>query len=216
MGNHCYCCAWRGRRRRGDGKCAFNSFILVYVRVIPQLLKFILCSVQPPKVRQRFTLKPKTPHIVCMRSIPGIIEQSRDFANSSVHTHKTDWVSASLFTGSASSSSPSYLVQRRFSDSRQRLRPKSASFTASRENGGFLLASTPDLSSMSGYSEAAVPVDIDLFSSTSPGMCRIGFVMMVEYGKGRNKREREWEGDSEGEGGEGAEESETMNNGGRE
>ena len=31
---------------------------------------------QPPKVCQRFILKPETPHIVCMRSIPGIIEES--------------------------------------------------------------------------------------------------------------------------------------------
>ena len=30
--------------------------------------------IQPPKVCQRFILKPETPHIVCMRSIPGVIE----------------------------------------------------------------------------------------------------------------------------------------------
>ena len=132
------------------------------------ILNFIF--IQPPKVRQRFTLKPKTPHIVCMRSIPGIMEQSRDFANSSIHTHKTDWVSASLFTGPSSSSSPSHLVQRRLSGGGSRLRPKSASFTAPSENGGFMLASTPDLSSTSSYSEQAVPVDIDLFSATSPGL----------------------------------------------
>ena len=50
---------------------------------------------QPPKVCQRFILKPETPHIVCMRSIPGIIEESR-----------TEWSSSGLLlTGSSGSGS---------------------------------------------------------------------------------------------------------------
>ena len=36
-----------------------------------------LCAyMQPPKVCQRFILKPETLHIVCMRSIPGVVEES--------------------------------------------------------------------------------------------------------------------------------------------
>ena len=121
---------------------------------------------QPPKVRQRFTLKPKTPHIVCMRSIPGIIEQSKDFVNSSIFSQKTDWVSASLFpTSSSSSETPVH--HRRLSDGSRRPRPKSASFAGRGGAADLMLASTPDLS-QSGYSDP-ICVDQDLFTSTMSG-----------------------------------------------
>ena len=38
---------------------------------------YCLVYIQPPKLCQRFILKPETPHIVCMRSISGIIEYSK-------------------------------------------------------------------------------------------------------------------------------------------
>ena len=57
--------------------------------------KFNRSYPQPPKVCQRFILKPETPHIVCMRSIPGIIEET-----------KMDWASSGLqLTGSSGSGS---------------------------------------------------------------------------------------------------------------
>lgn len=42
----------------------------------------LLIFLQPPRVRQRFVMKPKTSHIVCMASIPGEIDPSRDFTDS--------------------------------------------------------------------------------------------------------------------------------------
>ena len=137
----------------------------------------ILCSLvllQPPKVRQRFTLKPKTPHIVCMRSIPGIIEQSKDFISSSIFAQKTDWVSASLFPASASGSSS--MDHRRLSDvGPRRPRPKSASFAGRGGPADLMLASTPDLS-QSGYSDP-ICVDQDLFTSTTSGK-RINTILL--------------------------------------
>lgn len=127
-------------------------------------LQLLCIFLQPPKVRQRFTLKPKTPHLVCMRSIPGIIEQSKDFVNSSIFAQKTDWVSASLFPSSSDSS----MDHRRLSDvGPRRPRPKSASFTGRVGAADFMLASTPDLSH-SGYSDP-ICVDQDLFTSTTSG-----------------------------------------------
>ena len=132
--------------------------------MIHQFVDFI--CLQPPKVRQRFTLKPKTPHIVCMRSIPGIIEQSKDFVNSSIFSQKTDWVSAGLFpTSSSSSGTPVH--HRRLSEGSRRPRPKSASFTGRGGSADLMLASTPDLS-QSGYSDP-ICVDQDLFTSTMSG-----------------------------------------------
>ena len=151
--------------------CTFTSYIYMY-RCMS------IFYLQPPKVRQRFTLKPKTPHIVCMRSIEGIIEQSKDFVDSAIYTQKMDWVSASLFVGSTSS-----YTQRRLSDLGTRQRPKSASFTGGSGSTDFLLASTPDLS-RPGHSEPPpVSVNMDLFSSNSSGthihMCMYTYIRMM-------------------------------------
>ena len=100
-----------------------------------------------------------------MRSIPGIIEQSKDFVDSAIHAQKIDWMAANLFTASTS-----YYDYRRPSDSGRRPRPKSASFTTGRGTADYLLASTPELSH-TGYSEPPpIAVNVDLFSSNSSGI----------------------------------------------
>lgn len=123
---------------------------------------------QPPKVRQRFTIKPKTPHIVCMRSIPGIIEQSKDFVDSAIFAQKMDWVSSGRFLSSSSSG----VVPRSLSDAgARRQRPKSASFAGRVGVTDLMLASTPELS-RSSYTDP-ISVDQDLFSTTTSGTLKM-------------------------------------------
>ena len=47
---------------------------------------------QTTKVRQRFFVKPSTAHIVCMKAVPGNIEESLEFTDSANVNVHTSWV----------------------------------------------------------------------------------------------------------------------------
>ena len=47
---------------------------------------------QTTKVRQRFMVKPSTAHIVCMKAIPGSVEESSEFTDSDLVDKGTSWV----------------------------------------------------------------------------------------------------------------------------
>ena len=58
---------------------------------------------QTSKVRQRFVVKPPTAHIVCMKAIPGSIEESSEFTDSALIDVNTSWVAESFTPPSESS-----------------------------------------------------------------------------------------------------------------
>lgn len=115
---------------------------------------------QPPRIRQRFMIKPKTSHIVCMRSIPGKVEVSNEFTDSALLSHETEWMDDSFVSPQRRSS---YLGPR-VSFSKGRDRPSSA--PKERVVGDFM-ASTPNLS-LSSASDPG-PLNPELFASYSPG-----------------------------------------------
>ena len=51
-----------------------------------------LPPLQTTKVRQRFVVKPHTAHIVCMKAVPGSVEESSEFTDSALMGMDTSWV----------------------------------------------------------------------------------------------------------------------------
>ena len=108
---------------------------------------------QPAKVRQRFVVRPKTKHIICMKSIPGFVEESKDYVDSAYLTSSTSWVESSFLQ---SRHQTDYLSQSM--DLTRRLRPSSAPQRRNTYGAEFMI-STPDLSI---YSE---PGPLEFFGS---------------------------------------------------
>ena len=104
-------------------------------------------------MRQRFVIKPKTAHIVCMRSIPGKIEESHDFVDSAMLSQETEWMDLSFISPNRRSS---YLGPRVSFKGRPHSAPKER-LTKS------LMASTPNLSS------ASDPGPLLPYDTASPG-----------------------------------------------
>lgn len=130
-----------------------TTFIIVQCH----LHYLISCTLQPPKLRQRFMIKPKTSHIVCMKSIPGKIEVSHDFVDSALLSQETDWMENSFISPQRRSSS--YLGPR--VSFRGRERPSSARVMRD------FMASTPNLS-LSSSSDPG-PLNPEFFATYSSG-----------------------------------------------
>jgi len=60
-----------------------------------------LSPLQPAKFRQRFVIKPRTRHIICMKAIPGRVEESRTPSNSFCFSVDTSWVDSAYSTSPA-------------------------------------------------------------------------------------------------------------------
>ena len=114
---------------------------------------YIVPNPQPAKVRQRFVVRPKTKHIICMKSIPGFVEESKDYVDSAYLTSSTSWVESSFLQ---SRHQTDYLSQSM--DLTRRLRPSSAPQRRNTYGAEFMI-STPDLSI---YSE---PGPLEFFGS---------------------------------------------------
>lgn len=130
-------------------------FILFFISSLsPSLL-----TTQPAKVRQRFVVRPKTKHITCMKSIPGVVEESKDFVDSANLTSSTSWVETSFLQTRGQSD---YLTQSMDLTGRNRLRPMSAP-NRRKTVSGDCMVSTRDLSI---YSE---PGSLEFFSPNGVG-----------------------------------------------
>ena len=118
---------------------------------------------QPPKMRQRFVIKPKTAHVVCMRSVPGKVEQSNDFVDSAMLSQDTEWMDLSFVSPNRRSS---YLGPRVSFKGRPHSAPKER-LTKS------LMVSTPNLS-LSSASDPGPLLPYD-----SPGKCMSVYVLQL-------------------------------------
>ncbi len=90
--------------------------------------------------------------ILCMRSIPGVVEESQDFIDS---THDTAWVESS-FLGSQQTDFTQSMIVKGASKKRPRSAPQRR-----QTFGGDFMSSSPDLSSCSE------PGPLELFTSRS-------------------------------------------------
>ena len=150
------------------GETFYNNVVADSIIIISRLA-------QPPRVRQRFVIKPRTSHVVCMQSIPGKVEESNEFVDSALLSQETEWMETS-FTSSPAARRSSYLGPRvsfkggvaaaagggaAAAGGGGRDRPYSAPNKERRD----LMASTPNLSSASDPG----PLNPELFASYSPG-----------------------------------------------
>ena len=89
---------------KGDTKFAKAAFLhplssIPLLPVSPRLPP--LSPLQPAKFRQRFVIKPRTRHIICMKAIPGRVEESRTPSNSYCFSLDTSWVDSAYSTSPA-------------------------------------------------------------------------------------------------------------------
>jgi len=106
---------------------------------------------QPAKVRQRFVVRPKTRKILCMKSIPGVVESSKDFVDSSIFSQSSQLMETSF----SEPRQPDFTQSMYLSSSK---RPNTAPHRR-RTLGTDFMGSSPDLSI---YSE---PGPVELFTA---------------------------------------------------
>ena len=124
---------------------------------------------QPIKVRQTFLLRPKTKHIICMKSIPGAVEESKDFADSATLVYKTDWVETSYLNSGLPV--PGHRTSDLSPFFKQRERPRSAPQKTPRRSAvDLMIGSSPDLSRSRARDSVPLEVDLELFTSSTPGI----------------------------------------------